>query len=596
MPLRIEDYAMIGDCETAALVGTNGSIDWFCVPRFDSPSCFAALLGNADHGRWLLAPTGGARRVKRRYRDGTLILETEFETDEGAVRLTDFMPPRTESVDIVRIVEGISGEVEISMDLVIRFDYGSVIPWVCRVSGGILAVAGPDALLLRAPVPLHGENFHTVSKFTVSAGQRLPFVLDWHPSHHSLPREIDPMSSLLSTERWWRNWSDRCSYQGQWRDVVLRSAIILKALTYAPTGGLIAAPTTSLPESTGGIRNWDYRYCWLRDATFTLYSLMTCGYTDEAKAWRDWLLRAAAGKPSQMQIMYGLSGERRLNEFELEGLPGYDGSRPVRIGNAAHRQLQLDVFGELMDVLHVARRNGLPPDSNAWAFQKELMAFLEKAWSEPDEGIWEVRGPRRHFTHSKVMVWVAFDRAVKAVERFRLDGPVERWRHLRETIHQQVCDVGFDRNVNSFVQYYGAKEVDASLLMMPLVGFLPATDPRIIGTVQAIQQRLVKNGFVTRYRVRQEVDGLPGKEGAFLLCTLWLADNLALQGRMEEAREIFDRVLAVRNDVGLLSEQYDPSTRRFLGNFPQAFSHIGLINTARNLDRAGGPGEDRPEG
>lgn len=587
---------MIGDCETAALVGTNGSIDWFCVPRFDSPSCFAALLGNADHGRWLLAPTGGARRVTRRYRDGTLILETEFETDRGSVRLIDFMPLRTESVDIVRIVEGIRGEVEISMDLVIRFDYGAVIPWVRQVPGGILAVAGPDALLLRAPVPLHGENFHTVSKFTVSAGQRVPFVLDWHPSHHSQHREIDPMPSLLSTERWWRNWSDRCSYKGQWRDVVLRSAIILKALTYAPTGGLIAAPTTSLPESTGGIRNWDYRYCWLRDATFTLYSLMTCGYTDEARAWRDWLLRAVAGRPSQMQIMYGLSGERRLNEFELESLPGYDGSRPVRIGNAAHRQLQLDVFGELMDVLHVARRNGLPPDSNAWAFQKELMAFLEKAWSEPDEGIWEVRGPRRHFTHSKVMVWVAFDRAVKAVERFRLDGPVERWRHLRDTIHQQVCDVGFDRNMNSFVQYYGAREVDANLLMMPLVGFLPAADLRIIGTVQAIQQRLVQNGFVIRYRVRRQVDGLPGKEGAFLLCTLWLADNLALQGRMEEAREIFDRVLSVRNDVGLLSEQYDPSTGRFLGNFPQAFSHIGLINTARNLDRAGGPGEDRPKG
>lgn len=596
MPLRIEDYAMIGDCETAALVGANGSIDWFCVPRFDSPSCFAALLGNADHGRWLLAPTGGARRVTRQYRDGTLILETEFDTDQGSVRLIDFMPLRTESVDIVRIVEGIRGQVEMSMDLVIRFDYGSVIPWVRQVSGGILAVAGPDALLLRAPVPLHGENFHTVSKFTVSAGQRVPFVLDWHPSHHSLPRERDSMSSLSSTERWWRNWSERCSYEGQWRDVVLRSAIILKALTYAPTGGLIAAPTTSLPESTGGIRNWDYRYCWLRDATFTLYSLMICGYIDEAKAWRDWLLRAAAGKPSQMQIMYGLSGERRLNEFELEGLPGYDGSRPVRVGNAAHRQFQLDVFGELMDVLHVARRNGLPADRNAWAFQRELMNFLESSWSEPDEGIWEVRGPRRHFTHSKVMVWVAFDRAVKAVERFQLAGPVERWRHLRDTIHQEVCDAGFDRNLNSFVQYYGAREVDASLLMIPLVGFLPATDPRIKGTVQAIQQGLGKNGFITRYRERQEVDGLSGQEGAFLLCTLWLADNLALQGRMEEARELFDRVLALRNDVGLLSEQYDPSTGRFLGNFPQAFSHVGLINTARNLDRAGGPSEDRTEG
>jgi GH15 family glucan-1,4-alpha-glucosidase len=593
-PLRIEDYALIGDCETAALVGKNGSIDWLCVPRFDSPACFAALLGDSDNGRWLLAPSGGFRRTQRRYRDGTLILETEFETNRGSVKIIDFMPIRTESVDIVRIVEGLGGQVEMSMDLVIRFGYGSVVPWVRRVSDGILAVAGPDALLLKSPAMVHGENFHTVSTFTVSAGQSVPFILTWYPSHQPLPGGRDPMHSLLVTEQWWRNWSDRCSYQGRWKDVVIRSAITLKALTYTPTGGLIAAPTTSLPESPGGIRNWDYRYCWLRDATFTLYSLMTCGYTEEAGAWRDWLLRAVAGNPSQMQIMYGLFGERGLTEFEIEDLPGYEGSRPVRVGNAAHHQFQLDVFGEVMDALHVARSNGLAPDGNAWAFQKELMACLETVWNEPDEGIWEVRGPRRHFTHSKVMAWVAFDRAVKAVEKFGLDGPIEGWRRLRDTIHQQICDLGFDRNMNSFVQYYGAQEVDASLLMIPLVGFLPADDPRMQGTVKAVQDRLTHNEFITRYGVSPEVDGLSGKEGAFLLCVLWLADNLALQGRMEEARALFERVLVVRNDVGLLSEQYEPSTRRFLGNFPQAFSHVGLINTARNLDRAGGPGEDRP--
>jgi GH15 family glucan-1,4-alpha-glucosidase len=593
--LRIEDYAMIGDCETAALVGTNGSIDWLCVPRFDSPSCFAALLGNTDHGRWLIAPTGGARKVTRQYRDGTLILETEFETDGGSAKLIDFMPLRSEAVDVVRIVEGVRGHVEMSMDLVIRFDYGASIPWVRRIPGGIHAVGGPDALRLRTPVDTHGENFHTVSKFTVSPGQRVHFVLTWFPSHHPIPGDRDPLAALKDCEEWWRIWSDQCSYRGPWRDVVVRSAITLKALTYMPTGGLVAAATTSLPETPGGERNWDYRYCWLRDATFTLYALMTCGYMDEASAWRDWLLRAVAGEPSEVQIMYGLAGERRLREFEVASLPGYLASKPVRVGNAAYRQFQLDVFGELMDSLHVARGNGLPPDENAWAFQKALMRYLEAAWSEPDEGIWEVRGPRRHFTHSKVMAWVAFDRAVKAVERFEADGPVEHWRRLRDTIHRQVCEEGFNANINSFVQYYGAQDVDASLLMIPLVGFLPASDPRVKGTVHAIQQQLVSNGFVTRYREHPEVDGLTGREGAFLLCTLWMADNLALQGRMQEATELFNKVLAVRNDVGLLSEQYDPLTRRLLGNFPQAFSHVGLINTARNLARAGGPAEERTE-
>jgi len=479
------------------------------------------------------------------------------------------MPLRSEAVDVIRIVEGLDGQVEMSMDLVIRFDYGSVIPWVRRIPGGIHAVAGPDALLLRSPVEVRGENFHTVSKFTVSASQRVPFDLTWFPSHHSIPVERDPMPSLKETVQWWCAWSGRGSYEGPWKDVVIRSAITLKALIYMPTGGLTAAATTSLPETPGGVRNWDYRYCWLRDATFTLYSLMTCGYIEEAAAWRDWFLRAVAGDPSEAQIMYGLAGERRLREFEVDALPGYQNSRPVRVGNAAYRQFQLDVFGEVMDSLHVARRYGLQPDEYAWSIQKKFMATLELSWSQPDEGIWEVRGLRRHFTHSKVMAWVAFDRAVKAVERFNADGPVERWRELRDTIHQQVCDRGYDPSINSFVQYYGSQKLDASLLMVPLVGFLPASDPRVKGTVQAIQQGLMTNGFVSRYRAQPEVDGLPGREGTFLLCTLWLADNLALQGRMREATELFDRVLAVRNDVGLLSEQYTPRRTVSLATSPR---------------------------
>jgi GH15 family glucan-1,4-alpha-glucosidase len=593
MPSRIEEYALIGDCETAALVARDGSMDWLCFPRFDSGACFAALLGTPEHGRWLLAPAGPIRTIRRRYRPGTLILETDYETDSGCVTLIDWMPLRTVVPDVMRIVEGRSGQVPMRMELVIRFDYGWIVPWVRHTARGIRAIAGPDTLYCRTDVALRGENLRTVANFTVSAGQRIPFTLTWSPTHRPEPEEREAEQSLRETEAWWREWSDRCTYQGEWRDAVLRSLITLKALTYAPTGGVVAAVTTSLPEQLGGVRNWDYRYCWLRDATFTLYALMSGGYTEEACAWREWLINAVAGNPSEIQIMYGLAGERRLTELELGWLPGYEGASPVRIGNAAYKQHQLDVYGEVTDALYLARRIGLEPSENAWRVQQALLHFLETDWDKPDEGIWEVRGPRRHFTHSKVMVWVAMDRAVKAVERFGLKGSVEQWRRLRKVIHDQVCRAGFDRELNAFVQYYGSKELDASLLMLPLVGFLPATDPRMRGTVAAIQQRLMRDGFVDRYPTHPDVDGLPPGEGAFLLCTFWLADNLALQGHYTEARAIFERLLALRNDVGLLSEQYDPQTRRLVGNFPQAFSHVGLINTARNLTQAGGPAEDR---
>jgi len=480
------------------------------------------------------------------------------------------------------------------MELSIRFDYGAVVPWVRHAQRGIWAIAGPDALYLRTDVETHGENFHTVAEFTVSEGEEVPFTLSWYPSHKPEPPEKDAAESVAETSAWWRAWSDRCTYDGDWRDAVLRSFITLKALTYAPTGGIVAAATSSLPEKLGGVRNWDYRYCWLRDATFTLYALMTGGYTAEARDWREWLIRAVAGKPEEIQIMYGLAGERRLTELTLHWLPGYEGSVPVRIGNAASEQHQLDVYGEVMDALHLARDAGLEPSENAWRVQQAMMEFLETDWQRPDEGIWEMRGPRRHFTHSKVMAWVAADRAVKAIERFHLDGPLDRWRQLRQEIHAQVCREGFDPELNAFVQYYGCKQLDASLLMMPLVGFLPATDPRMRGTVEAVEQRLVRNGFVDRYTTLMEVDGLPPGEGAFLVCTFWLADNLALQGRYQEARNLFERLLGLCNDVGLLSEEYDSETERLVGNFPQAFSHVGLINTARNLSRHGGPAEKRP--
>lgn len=593
MPSRIEDYAFIGDCHTAGLVGRNGSIDWLCFPRFDSGACFAALLGNEEHGRWKIAPVGEVRRVDRRYRDGTLILETDYETADGLVTLIDCMPPRSREPDLVRVVVGRRGQVRMRMELVIRFDYGSIIPWVRRTDDGIRAVAGPDTLNLRAGVDLRNENFKTEAEFTVSEGQRVPFVLIWHLSHQPDPPALDPERIIAQTAEWWHEWSARCTYEGPWREAVVRSLVTLKALTYAPTGGIVAAATTSLPEQLGGPRNWDYRYCWLRDATFTLYSLMLGGYTEEARAWREWLLRAVAGQASELNIMYGLHGERRLTELELDWLPGYEGSSPVRIGNAAYGQFQLDVYGELMDAMHVARRGGLHPDENAWRVERALTEYLESAWSKPDNGIWEMRGPQRHFTHSKVMAWVAVDRMIKAVERFGLEGPVERWRKLRATIHAEVCRNGFDRERNTFVQYYGAKELDASLLMIPLVGFLPASDSRVKGTVAAIERDLVIDGFVLRYRTTPEVDALPPGEGPFLACTFWLVDNLALLGRKEDALRLFERLLNLRNDVGLLSEEYDPNTKRLLGNFPQAFSHVGLVNSACNLSRGQGPATDR---
>jgi GH15 family glucan-1,4-alpha-glucosidase len=596
MPLRIEDYALIGDCQTAALVGRDGSIDWLCLPRFDSGACFAALLGTPEHGRWLVAPQGEVRGTRRRYRDGSLVLETEFRTDDGVVTLVDCMPPRSREPDLVRMVVGQRGSVPMRMELRIRFDYGSIVPWVRRTERGIRAVAGPDTLLVHTPVEMHGENLTTVADFTVNAGDRIPLTLQWHPSYEPDPPPLDAEEILDHTTEWWQEWSSRCTVKGQWREPTLRSLITLKALTYAPTGGIVAAATTSLPEHIGGVRNWDYRFCWLRDATFTLYALIVGGYTAEACAWQQWLLRAVAGDASQINIMYGLAGERRLTELELEWLPGYENSSPVRTGNAAHRQFQLDVFGELMDAMHVARRAGMDTDDNGWRLQRSLMDSLGSLWRQPDEGIWEVRGPRRHFTHSKVMAWVAVDRVIKGIEQFGLEGPLEDWRRLRAEIHGEVCRHGFDAQQNSFVQYYGGQDLDASLLMIPLVGFLPADDPRMLGTVAAIQRDLTKDGFVQRYPTHPDVDGLPPGEGAFLACTFWLADNLVLQGHHDEALAIFERLLGLANDVGLLSEEYDPHLKRLVGNFPQAFSHVGLVNTARNLTHAQGPAEDRRKG
>ncbi len=592
MALRIEDYGLIGDTQTAALVGRDGSIDWLCLPRFDSGACFAALLGNPDHGRWIIRPAT-PHTSRRRYRPDTLILETDFETETGTARVIDFMTVRHGEPDLVRIIEGLQGEVPMEMELIIRFDYGSVVPWVRSLDGHLRAIAGPDAVSLWSAVQTHGKDLTTRADVVVREGDRIPFLLMWHPSHTSSPEPFDGIAALKDTERWWRAWCARCKYEGPWRDQVVRSLITLKALTFAPTGGIVAAPTTSLPEKIGGVRNWDYRYCWLRDATYTLYALMIGGYTEEAFAWRNWLLRAVAGDPSTLHIMYGVEGARRLPELELPWLPGYEGSRPVRIGNAAVNQLQLDVYGEVMDALHLSRRAGIAHDPNSWALQKALMTFLESGWCQPDEGIWEVRGPRRHFTHSKVMAWVAFDRAIKAVERFGRDGPADRWRKLRAEVHDEVCRKGFDAERNTFTQYYGSAELDASLLMIPLVGFLPAEDPRVRGTVQAIERDLMWNGFVQRYRPKEYVDGLPSGEGVFLACTFWLADNYELQGRHDEAHRLFDRLLGLCNDLGLLSEEYDPDARRQLGNFPQAFSHVMLINTARNLSRPHGPAEER---
>jgi GH15 family glucan-1,4-alpha-glucosidase len=591
--MAIEDYALIGDCETAALVSREGSIDWLCFPRFDSPACFAALLGTPEHGRWLLAPSDPVTSVRRRYRDDTLILETEFTTAGGVVAVLDFMPIRAGLPDVVRIVVGRRGRVSMRMDLVIRFDYGSVVPWVRRVPGGISAVGGPDSLLLQTPVPLRGEEFHTVSDFAVTEGERIPFDLTWFPSHQSPSRELNPEVALEQTEAWWSAWAANCTVKGPWRDAVTRSLITLKALTYGPSGAIVAAPTTSLPEELGGVRNWDYRYCWVRDATFTLLALLNAGYTGEARAWREWLQRSVAGRPDQIHIMYGIRGERRLTEIELPWLPGFESSRPVRIGNAAFSQFQLDVFGEVVDATYQAWRLGIEHDGEKWRVEKALVGYLESAWMEPDEGIWEVRGPRRHFTHSKVMAWVALDRAVKAVEQFGVEGPIERWRTIRDTIHREVCSQGFDARQGTFVQSYGSTLLDASLLMLPLVGFLPASDPRMRRTIEAIEQQLTHDGFVSRYATMPAVDGLPPGEASFLLCSFWLVDNLALLGRQEDAHRLFERLLSIRNDVGLLAEGYDTHRRRQAGNFPQAFSHVGLINSALNLSRLRAPAVER---
>ncbi|CAN5365792.1 glycoside hydrolase family 15 protein [soil metagenome] len=585
---RIEDYGLIGDLQTAALVGRDGSIDWACFPRFDSSACFAALLGTAEHGRWIVAPRTDSWLAGRRYHPRSLVLETDWESDTGAVRVIDFMPPRGEAPDIVRIVEGVRGEVEMSSELVIRFDYGVTIPWVRQIDGGRIAVAGPDGLCFRTPVENRGENMRTLGEFTVRKCDRVPFVLTWYPSNERPPQAIDAEHALRDTLDYWDKWTGCCVYDGKWTEEVQHSLIVLKALTYAPTGGIVAAATTSLPEKIGGERNWDYRFCWLRDATLTLLAFLNAGYLDEARAWRVWLLRAAAGDASALQIMYGVAGERRLAEYTIDWLPGYEGSSPVRVGNAASEQFQLDVYGEVMDAMHQARVHDLESSNAAWSLQRRMLGFLEDAWKEPDEGIWEVRGPRRHFTHSKVMAWVAFDRGVQAVERFGRVGPVERWREIRAEIHREVCERGFDVDQNTFTQSYGSKRLDASLLVIPLVGFLPADDPRMIGTVAAVQGNLMRDGFVYRYSHDEEVrsvDGLPPGEGAFLPCTFWLADNLALQGRTDEAEEIFRGLLDLRSDLGLLAEEWDPDARRQLGNFPQAFTHVALVNTAFNLDR-----------
>jgi GH15 family glucan-1,4-alpha-glucosidase len=592
---RIEDYGLIGDTQTAALVSRDASIDWLCLPRFDSAACFAALLGDRDNGRWQIAPADGWRSIHRRYRPDSLVLETEFRTASGRARVTDCMPNRFDDPDVVRVVEGLSGHVRMRMELIVRFDYGRVIPWVRHIDGRLVAVSGPDALYLTSSgAEPHGEGLTTVAEFDVLPGQHVAFSLRWHPSHLPAPPAIDALWAVTTTEHWWREWTAHCTYDGPWREAVTRSLITLKALTYAPTGGIVAAPTTSLPEQLGGSRNWDYRYCWLRDATFALYALDIGGYRDEAVAWRDWLLRAAAGHPAQMQILYGAAGEQRLTEIELPWLAGFGGAKPVRVGNAAYDQFQLDVYGEVMDALHFARRSGMPFDESTWDLQRELVAFVEQHWSELDNGIWEVRGPRRHFTHSKVMAWVAIDRAIKAVERYGSVGPVEAWRALRTRIHDEVCHEGFDPARNTFTQHYGSKNLDASLLMIPLVGFLPPSDPRVRGTVEAIERELCVDGFVRRYNTDETGDGQVGVEGTFLPCNFWLVDNLALLGRTRDACDRFEQLLDLRNDLGLLSEEYDPGARTMLGNFPQALSHVGLVNSAKNLSPDPGPAEDRP--
>ncbi|HLJ22316.1 MAG TPA: glycoside hydrolase family 15 protein, partial [Stellaceae bacterium] len=593
-------YAIIGNTRTAALVGRDGSIDWLPLPRFDSGACFAALVGTDDNGRWLIAPEGEVRAVERHYRGDTLILETRFTTAAGTAVVTDFMHMSARSLsqpgptELIRLVKGERGSMRMRLEFVLRFDYGCIVPWVRSRSDGIYAIAGPDAVRLRTPIALTGQGKRTVADFTVAAGETVPFVLTHQSPFAPEPPALDPARALDETEAYWREWSAQYQEPGEWRDAVLRSLITLKALTYSPTGGIVAAPTTSLPEAIGGVRNWDYRYCWLRDAMFTLYALLISGYREEAKAWREWLLRAVAGEPSTLQILYGLAGERRITEYEIPWLAGHAGSRPVRIGNLAHEQHQWDVYGEIMDVLNLAREHGLEHDDNAWRVQSELLDFLEAHWQLPDSGIWEMRGEPRRFTHSAMMAWVAVDRAVKALESIRgLDGPLERWRKLAADIHEEVCRRGFDAERGAFVQYYGSKELDAALLLMPMVGFLPVDDPRIVTTVQAIERELTIDGLVLRYRNREHVEGLPPGEGVFLACSFWLADVLVMMGRRDQAVALFERLLALRNDVGLLAEEFDPRAGRALGNFPQAFSHVGVINTAHNLTLPSGPAERR---
>jgi GH15 family glucan-1,4-alpha-glucosidase len=595
-PLAIEDYGLIGDCRSAALVGRNGSIDWLCWPRFDSAACFAALLGDARHGRWRIAPVDAAARATRRYVGDTLILETLFETAAGRVAVIDFMPVGGDVTSVVRIVEGREGHVPMRLHLVLRFDYGSSVPWVTRLDdgSGIVAVAGPNLAVLRTPVALHGEDLATAAEFTVGPGERIPFVLSYGPSHRPPPTPLAAEIALATTEDFWLRWADRCTDQGPWREAVQRSLLTLKALSFSETGGIVAAPTTSLPEQLGGPRNWDYRFCWLRDATLSLTALMGAGYYEEAKAWRDWLQRAVAGSPDDMQIMYGIAGERRLAEWEIPWLPGYQGAAPVRVGNAASGQLQLDVWGEMMDALHLARAGGIASLPSGWALQCRSLEHLGAIWSEPDEGIWEVRGGRRHFTHSKVMAWVAFDRMVRDAEAYGLEAPLDRWRATRDEIHATVCREGFDARLGSFTQSFGSPELDASLLLIPATGFLPATDPRVLGTIAAVERELMADGFVLRYRTEAGADGLPPGEGAFLPCSFWLADARAATGRLPEARSLFERLLSLRNDLGLLSEEFDVRANRQVGNFPQAFSHVALVQTALSLHEEA-PVRDRIE-
>ncbi|WP_159010488.1 glycoside hydrolase family 15 protein [Bradyrhizobium sp. S69] len=597
MPCKIEDYGLIGDCETAALVGRDGSIDWLCWPTFDADACFAAILGNEQHGRWKIAPAEAGSKISRRYWGNSLILETRFETKDGTVAVIDFMPPRGKASDIVRLVRGINGRVKLRMELVMRFGFGTDIPWVKKNEDGtgLLAICGQDMAVLRTPVETRGEDMTSVADFEVGEGETVPFTLTYGPSHLAVPDAIDPEAALKDTEDYWKEWASRCTYKGDAPDLVMRSLITLKALTFAPTGGIVAAPTTSLPEKLGGARNWDYRYCWVRDATFTLLVLMNSGYTEEALAWHSWLLRAVAGAPAHMQIMYGIMGQRRLLEWEADWLPGYEGARPVRVGNAAHAQLQLDVYGELMDAFHQARVAKLELDETTWEVECKVLEHLEEIWSLPDSGIWERRGGDQHYVLSKVMTWVAFDRAVKSAEKFGLDGPVDRWKRLRDIIHRDVCEKGFDREQNSFVQFYGSKLLDASILLLPGVGFLSGDDPRVLGTLAAIEQHMMRDGFVLRHDPREVSEELQPVEGAFLACSFWMADAYVLSGQVAKAQELFDRVVAIANDVGLLAEEYDSGAKRQTGNFPQALTHIALIYTAHNLSDAKKPAVQRSE-